>query len=111
MSSLNNPENFAGRVNYAAAAMIRGFGPDGATRGFDDCFENTDGPVVAAALARRAERNERLRAAMRILDPAYVAAAVAKYGGVRNLTAAARELRAQRNAEDAARFASMEAAR
>lgn len=95
MSSLT-AENFAGRVNYAAAAMVRGFGPNGATRSFDNCFENFDGPVVAAALARRAKKNERLRAAMsRILDPGYVAAAVAKYGGVRNLSDAARKLRTE----------------
>ena len=111
MSSLNDPENFAGRVNYAAAAMIRGFGPGGATRSFDNCFENHDGPVVAAALARRAEKNERLRAAMRILDQGYVASAVAKYGGARNLSAVASELRAQRKAELAASLAELEAKR
>ena len=102
MSRLNDPENFAGRVNYAAAVLVRngGLGPNGSTRGFDNCFENSDGEVVAAALARRAQKNERLRAALyKAIDAKYVEQAVAEYGAVRNLAVAARELRAKRKAE------------
>lgn len=57
MSALNRPDNFAGRVNYAAAVIANG---RSTSRAFDNCFENHDGDEVAAALVRRAHRNPRL---------------------------------------------------
>lgn len=59
MSALNNPDNFAGRVNYAAKVISSG---RPTSRAFDNCFENYDGDEVAAALVRRAEKNPRLAA-------------------------------------------------
>jgi hypothetical protein len=59
MSALNNPDNFAGRVNYAASVITQG---RNTSRSFDNCFENYDGDAVAAALVRRAANNERLAA-------------------------------------------------
>lgn len=57
MSALNREDNYAGRVNYAAAVIIAGREP---TRNFDNCFENYDGEIVATALWRRAQKNPRL---------------------------------------------------
>jgi dsDNA-specific endonuclease/ATPase MutS2 len=57
MSRLNDPDNFVGRVNFAAAVISKG---SRQTRNFDNCFENDDGHQVAAALMRRAEKNEKL---------------------------------------------------
>lgn len=57
MSALNRPDNFSGRVNYAAAVIADRREP---TRNFDNCFENWDGDVVATALWRRAQKNTRL---------------------------------------------------
>jgi len=59
MSALNRPENFAGRVNYAAAVISNG---RRTSRAFDNCFENLDGDAVIAALVRRSEKNPRLAA-------------------------------------------------
>jgi len=59
MGRINDPENFAGRVNYAAKVISEGRNN---TRTFDNCFENHDGDEVAAALVRRAEKNPRLAA-------------------------------------------------
>ena len=59
MPSLNQPDNFAGRVNFAAFIITQG---KPTSRGFDNCFENYDGDAVAAALVRRARKNERLAA-------------------------------------------------
>lgn len=59
MPSLNDPENFVGRVNFAAFVITQG---RRTSRGFDNCFENYDGDAVAAALVRRARKNERLAA-------------------------------------------------
>lgn len=56
--SIRDPENFTGRVNYAAAWIVSG---RPTSRSFDSLFENNDGEVVVAALCRRAEKNERLR--------------------------------------------------
>ena len=50
MSRLNDPENFRGRVNYAAKVIAYGRRP---TRAFDNCFENYDGDEVATAILRR----------------------------------------------------------
>lgn len=90
MSALNRPDNFAGRVNYAAAVIANKRTP---TRSFDNCFENYDGDAVAAALMRRAERNQRLRENM----PKYISMDLARknfeeYRG-RNLNEVSRELR------------------
>jgi len=59
MPALNRPENYAGRVNYAAAVISAG---RQTSRAFDGCFENSDGEAVVAALVRRAEKNPRLAA-------------------------------------------------
>lgn len=61
MSSLNDPDNFAGRVAYAAS-VIGGNRPQ--SRAFDNCFENNDGDEVSAILLRRAEKNPKLKANM-----------------------------------------------
>lgn len=59
MSRLNDPDNFRGRVAYAAQTIARG----GAnTRAFDNCFENDDGDEVAVAVLRRSRRNPRIAA-------------------------------------------------
>ena len=57
MSRLNDPENFSGRVNYAAAVISNG---RSTSRAFDNCFENFDGDEVVAILLRRAEKNAKL---------------------------------------------------
>ncbi|PZR93507.1 MAG: hypothetical protein DI537_10330 [Stutzerimonas stutzeri] len=90
MSELNRPENFRGRVNYAAAVISAGRRP---TRSFDNCFENWDGDAVAAALMRRAEKNQRLRENL----PRYISLSMAEqnhaeYAG-RDLAEVSRELR------------------
>jgi crotonobetainyl-CoA:carnitine CoA-transferase CaiB-like acyl-CoA transferase len=59
MSRLNDPENFRGRVNYAAQVIAHGRRP---TRAFDNCFENYDGDEVATAILRRSRKNTRLAA-------------------------------------------------
>ncbi|SMH26283.1 hypothetical protein SAMN02982922_0124 [Mesorhizobium australicum] len=59
MSRLNDPENFRGRVNYAAQVIAYGRRP---TRGFDNCFENYDGDEVATVILRRSKKNARLAA-------------------------------------------------
>lgn len=60
MSRLNDPENFRGRVNYAAKVIAYGHRP---TRAFDSCFENYDSDEVATAILRRSRKNARLAAA------------------------------------------------
>lgn len=52
-------DDFAGRVNYAAAVISAG---RRTSRAFDSCFENHDGDEVVAILLRRAEKNPRLAA-------------------------------------------------
>lgn len=59
MPSLNDPNNFAGRVAYAASVISEG---RPTSRNFNNCFENHDGDEVAAILVRRAESNPRLAA-------------------------------------------------
>lgn len=54
-------EDFAGRVNFAARAMVAG---QRSTRRFDSCFEMHDGDAVATALYRRARKNPKLRAVL-----------------------------------------------
>ncbi|MGQ3141255.1 hypothetical protein [Rhizobium oryzihabitans] len=59
MSRINDPENFRGRVAYAAQVIARG----GAnSRTFDNCFENDDGDEVAVAVLRRSRKNPKLAA-------------------------------------------------
>ncbi len=61
MPSVYDPENFIGRVNYAAQCFVR---KSTGTRHFDTCFEMADGDAVVAALIRRAEKNPKLKAAI-----------------------------------------------
>lgn len=90
MSTLNEPDNFIGRVNYAAAVISAGRRP---TRSFDNCFENWDGDAVAAALMRRAEKNERLREKLpRYINIGMATKNHADYAG-RDLKKVSRELR------------------
>jgi hypothetical protein len=90
MSTLNKSENFAGRVNYAASIISRG---KGTGRAFDGCFENYDGDAGAAALMRRAEKNERLRSYLfRSINQQSATEAYERYNG-RDLVEVARELR------------------
>lgn len=51
--SINDPDNFSGRVNLAALYISQG---RRSSRGFDNCFENNDGDAVATALYRRAQK-------------------------------------------------------
>lgn len=92
MSTLNEPDNFKGRVNYAAAVISAG---RRTTRSFDNCFENWDGDAVAAALMRRAEKNQKLRQNL----PRYISIDMARqnhadYAG-RDLKEVSKELRLQ----------------
>lgn len=99
MPSLNDPSNFAGRVNYAAKVISAGAGHHG--RAFANCFENGDGDVVAAAVMRRAEKNPKIAAnAFRALNESAVKQNMATYAGVatRDLPAAAARLRAEHKA-------------
>ncbi len=57
--SRRNPENFRGRVAYAAQVIARG---GSNTRAFGNCFENNDGDEVAVAILRRSRRNPKLGA-------------------------------------------------
>jgi hypothetical protein len=90
MPSINDPENFTGRVSFAALIITQG---RPTTRGFDSCFENCDGDAVAAALVRRARKNERLAANLfRYLCPKAATHAAEKLEG-QNLAKAARAMR------------------
>ncbi|MFO0958236.1 MAG: hypothetical protein U0800_12555 [Isosphaeraceae bacterium] len=102
MSVLNKPENFAGRVRHAASVISLG---KGTGRAFDGCFENYDGDAVAAALMRRAEKNERLRANLfRYINQQSATEAYERYKG-RNLVEVARELREEASRKQAERTA------
>ena len=99
MSALNRPDNFAGRVSYAARVIAEG---RPTTRSFDNCFENSDGDEVAAALVRRAQRNPRLAANLwRYLDRQTAEEAASRLQG-RDLAQSAAESRARSAAEFAA---------
>lgn len=90
MSRLNDLENFAGRVDYAASVISKG---RSTSRTFDNCFENYDGDAVAAALVRRSQKNEKLKANLfRYINQQTATEAYERLAG-RNLTEAARELR------------------
>lgn len=106
MSALNTPDNYAGRVNYAAAVISAG---RRTSRAFDNCFENYDGDAVCAALIRRAAKNEKLAENLfRYVCRSSAEEAAAKLQG-RNLTEAAAEMRAKAAAANAAYWASREA--
>lgn len=92
MSSLNDPENFAGRVNFAAFIITQG---RQTSRSFDNCFENNDGDAVAAALVRRARTNERLAANLfRYISEQTATEAAERLEG-QKLATAARAMRAE----------------
>lgn len=99
MSRINDPENFRGRVNYAAKVIAYGRRP---TRAFDNCFENYDGDEVATAILRRSKKNARLAANLqRYLSLASIEAAAERLANVptRKLPEIARQTRARRKAE------------
>lgn len=99
MSRLNDPENFRGRVNYAAKVIAYGRSP---TRAFDNCFENYDGDEVATAILRRSRKNARLAANLqRYLSLSSIEAAAERLADVptRKLPEVARQTRARRQAE------------
>lgn len=98
MSRLNDPENFRGRVAYAAQVVARA----GAhTRAFDNCFENDDGDEVAVAILRRSRRNPKLAANLaKYLDVALVEECDQQLAHIptRKLAIAAAAKRARRDA-------------
>ncbi|MGX8014361.1 hypothetical protein ACVDG8_038130 (plasmid) [Mesorhizobium sp. ORM8.1] len=99
MSRLNDPENFRGRVNYAAKVIAYGRSP---TRAFDNCFKNYDGDEVATVILRRSRKNGRLAANLqRYLNLSSIEAAADRLAGVptRKLPEVARQTRARRPAE------------
>lgn len=99
MSRLNDPENFAGRVAYAAKVIACGRSPG---RAFDNCFENHDGAALATAILRRARKNVRIAANLhRYLNLASAEAAARRLADIptRRLCVVARETRARRAAE------------
>lgn len=102
-------EDFAGRVNYAAAVISNG---RSTSRAFDNCFENHDGDEVCAVLVRRAENNPRLAANIwRYLSRDSVMAAAERLKDVptRQMAAHAAETRARCNREFDAMMAKREA--
>lgn len=104
MSRLNDPENFRGRVNYAAQVIAYGRRP---TRAFDNCFENYDGDEVATVILRRSRKNARLAANLqRYLSLASIEEAAERLADVptRKLPEVARQTRARRQAESDAWF-------
>lgn len=107
MSALNRPDNFAGRVNYAAAVISSG---RRTSRAFDNCFENSDGDEVAAALVRRAAKNPRLAANLwRYICRVTAEEAAARLEG-KNLAQEAAKSR-QRSADNFAAFMAEQRAR
>lgn len=81
MSALNRPDNFKGRVAYAAEVIGFGRTP---TRAFDNCFENDDGAEVAVIIYRRSLRNPRIeRNIWRYLNEADTMKDVARLAHVR----------------------------
>lgn len=99
MSRLNDPENFRGRVNYAAQVIAYGRRP---TRAFDNCFENYDGDEVATVILRRSKKNARLAANLhRYLNMVSIEAAADRLADVptRGLPEVARQTRTRQKAE------------
>ncbi len=96
MSRLNDPDNFRGRVAYAAKVIASGKRP---TRAFDNCFENYDGDEVSVAILRRAQRNPRIaRNLDRYINRVLAEASAARMAHIptRKLAAAAAATRANR---------------
>lgn len=99
MSRLNDPENFRGRVNYAAQVIAYGRRP---TRAFDNCFENYDGDEVATAILRRSKKNARLAANLhRYLNMVSIEAVSDRLADVptRGLPEVARQTRTRQKAD------------
>lgn len=91
MSGLNRPDNFAGRVRYAADVIANG---REARRAFDNCFENNDGDAVALAMLRRAATNAKLaRNLWRYLSRATVEPLAELHKAERSLPALAKRMR------------------
>lgn len=109
MPSVYDPENFAGRVSLAAFYISQ---RRESSRAFDTCFEMYDGDAVAVALFRRAQKNPRsdlagfLECYLNLTDTEKLATENAHR---KNLTAWARELRAEGERALAAMFAELEA--
>lgn len=111
MSALNDPDNFAGRVNYAAAVIASG---RSTTRNFDNCFENYDGSEVAVAVYRRSLNNPKIAANLfRYISREITMADVERLKDVptRELSKVAAETRARRRAESDAYFAKLRSER
>lgn len=99
MSRINDPENFAGRVNYAAAVISN---RRATSRAFDGCFENDDGDEVAVVLYRRSLKNPKLAANIwRYLAQSTIMDAVERLKDVstRDMPEHARQTRARCRAE------------
>jgi hypothetical protein len=109
MPSVYDPENYAGRVSLAAFYISQ---RRESSRAFDTCFEMYDGDAVAVALWRRAQAKPNsdlagfLRCYLNMADIEKLATANAHR---KNLTAWARELRAEGERATAAMFAELEA--
>lgn len=98
MASVYDNDNFAGRVNYAAACLVRKVGIG--SRHFDTCFEMFDGDAVVTALVRRARKNPKLKESLsRGLNVESIEACAAKYEHIstRKLSDLAREMRDSHN--------------
>lgn len=103
---INDPDNFAGRVNLAALYISRG---RRTSRNFDSCFENHDGDAVATALYRRAQANpdgDLARNLWRYLSRDSVEPVATENAHRKNLAQWSRELRAEAKAAFAAFMAS-----
>lgn len=98
------PKSFQQRVNYAAQCILN---QQTRSREFDSCFEMFDGDLVAAAIVRRCEVDDVLRAALANWQshgrsseiPAEWLEAAAKYKDVSNLARKARSVRQQQERE------------
>lgn len=111
MPRINDPENFAGRVNLAALIISQG---RQTSRSFDGCFENFDGDAVATALYRRAKRSPESKLALnlwRYLGRDSVEPLALDNAHRTNLAQWARELRAENRAAMAAHLAELAARR
>lgn len=105
MSRLNDPENFGGRVAYAAKIIAYGRSP---SRAFDNCFENNDGDEVAAAIVRRARKNPKIAANLdNYLNRQSAEKAAERLADIptRQLPVVARETRARKEVEFRERLA------
>lgn len=111
MTSINNPDNFAGRIDFAAAYIAAG---RNTSRSFDSCFENDDGDAVVTALYRRAQAKPTGRLAAnlwRYLARESVERTATENAHRTDLAAWAAELRAQGRAQFQAMMDRMNAGR